>query len=49
MKIAIIGSTGFVGLAFTEELVNRSQNIIGISRDIENSGKNNLIDVQMAI
>ncbi|MBO9675300.1 MAG: NAD(P)H-binding protein [Sphingobacteriaceae bacterium] len=49
MKIAIIGSTGFVGSAITEELVNRNHNITGISQDEKKSGRNNLAYVQIDI
>src|SRR5258708_22651906 len=33
MKIAVIGATGMVGSALTEELVNRGHEVTGISRN----------------
>lgn len=42
MKIAVIGTTGFVGKSITNELVNRGLEVLGISRSIIKSGKGNL-------
>lgn len=42
MKIAVIGASGFVGAAITDELVSRDHHVIGISKRIKSSDKNNL-------
>ena len=45
MKVAVIGTTGFVGKNITNELVNRGIEVIGISRTQQQSGKTNLVYV----
>ena len=42
MKIAVIGTTGFVGKNITNELVNRGIEVTGISRKEQISDKSNL-------
>lgn len=42
MKVAVIGTTGFVGKSITNELVNRGIEVIGISRTQQQSDKLNL-------
>lgn len=42
MKIAVIGTTGFVGKQITMELVNRGINVTGISRKEQQSDRPNL-------
>ncbi|QNL48127.1 NAD(P)H-binding protein [Olivibacter sp. SDN3] len=42
MKIAVIGTTGFVGKSITNELVNRNHSVTGISRNVNASDKPNL-------
>ena len=42
MKVAVIGTTGFVGKSITNELVNRGIEVIGISRTQQQSDKSNL-------
>jgi len=42
LKVAVIGTTGFVGKAITNELINRDHNVTGISRKVSKSEKSNL-------
>ena len=42
MKIAVIGTTGFVGTSVTNELVYRNHSVTGISRNVKTSDKPNL-------
>ncbi|MDI9342168.1 MAG: NAD(P)-dependent oxidoreductase [Sediminibacterium sp.] len=42
MKIAVIGSTGFVGTGITGELLHRNHTVTGISRNAGTSDKPNL-------
>ena len=42
MKVAVIGTTGFVGNHITNELVNRNIEVTGISRNEKESDKANL-------
>lgn len=49
MKIAVIGATGFVGTSITNELINRNHNVIGISRNIKKTDKNNLTIVSVDV
>ncbi|WP_293887773.1 MULTISPECIES: NAD(P)-dependent oxidoreductase [unclassified Sphingobacterium] len=42
MKVAVIGTTGFVGKSITNELVNRGIEVIGISRSQKQTDKDNL-------
>ena len=44
MKVAVIGTTGFVGSSITKELASRNHSVIGISRKAEqaNAEKYNL-------
>ncbi|MCI0922593.1 NAD(P)-dependent oxidoreductase [Sphingobacterium rhinopitheci] len=42
MKVAVIGSTGFVGSKIINELVNRNYDVLGISRDNKISENENL-------
>ncbi|HRP32084.1 MAG TPA: NAD(P)H-binding protein [Agriterribacter sp.] len=49
MKIAVIGSTGFVGTSITNELTNRNHSVTGISRKIKASEKSNLTYVNVDI
>ena len=42
MKVAVIGSTGFVGSKIINELVNRNYDVLGISRDNKTSENVNL-------
>lgn len=42
MKIAVIGSTGFVGTSITNELTERNHSVTGISRNIKTADKSNL-------
>lgn len=42
LKVAVIGTTGFVGKAITSELINRDHNVTGISRKVSKSEKSNL-------
>ena len=42
MKVAVIGTTGFVGAQITKELVSRGINTTGISRKAQVSDKDNL-------
>ncbi len=42
MKVAVIGTTGFVGRNITNELVNRGFDVLGISRKDLNSEHSNL-------
>ena len=46
MKIAVIGTTGFVGLSVTEELSSRGHEVIGISRNSDQPGTGNITYVQ---
>jgi len=45
MKIAIIGSTGFVGKSITDELISRNHTVVGISRSIKREDEANLTNV----
>ncbi|MFN8416558.1 MAG: NAD(P)H-binding protein [Cytophagaceae bacterium] len=45
MKIAVIGSTGFVGKSITDELINRNHSVTGISRSIKKEDQANLTNV----
>jgi len=49
MKIAIIGATGFVGSNITNELVNRGHEVTAISRNVKDSGKENLKSISADI
>lgn len=42
MKIAVIGTTGFVGKSITKELANREHEITGISRNVSTTENPNL-------
>lgn len=42
MKVAVIGTTGFVGKNITNELVDRGLNVTGISRKEQQSDKTNV-------
>lgn len=42
MKIAVIGTTGFVGSNITNELANRNHSITGISRNVGGPEKSNV-------
>lgn len=45
MKIAVIGSTGFVGNSITNELLNRNHTVTGISRNAKPSDNVNLKNI----
>lgn len=45
MKIAVIGTTGFVGKNITNELTNRNHSVTGISRNVETQDNANLTTV----
>lgn len=45
MKIAVIGTTGFVGTSITNELTNRNHSVTGISRNVETVSKSNLTNI----
>ncbi|MFC0776967.1 NAD(P)-dependent oxidoreductase [Flavobacterium sp. HJSW_4] len=45
MKIAVIGTTGFVGTNITNELINRKHSVTGISRNVKTVDNPNLITV----
>ncbi|KXK23815.1 MAG: dihydrodipicolinate reductase [Bacteroidetes bacterium OLB12] len=49
MKIAVIGTTGFVGSSITTELTNRNHRVTGISRSNKTSDKQNLTHVNVDI
>ena len=49
MKIAVIGTTGFVGQNITNELTNRNHNVTGISRNVKPSNKVNLTNVAVDV
>jgi putative NADH-flavin reductase len=42
MKVAVVGTTGFVGKSITNELVNRGIEVLGISRKEQTSEHSNL-------
>ena len=42
MKVAVIGSTGFVGKSITNELITRNIEVVGISRKQQESDRPNL-------
>ncbi|MHC5201451.1 NAD(P)-dependent oxidoreductase [Myroides sp. LJL119] len=42
MKIAVIGTTGFVGKSISDELASRNHSVTGISRNITKTDKSNL-------
>lgn len=45
MKIAVIGTTGFVGKSITNELANRNHTVTGISRNVIAADRPNLVNV----
>lgn len=49
MKIVVIGTTGFVGRNITRELINRNHNVIGISRNIDDTFTPNLETVSLDV
>lgn len=49
MKIAVVGSTGFVGTHITTELTNRNHSVTGISRSGKSTGQHNLTPVAVDV
>lgn len=49
MKIAVIGTSGFVGTNITNELLNRNHSVTGISRNIKTSDKNYLNNISVDV
>lgn len=49
MKVAVIGSTGFVGTSITNELTNRNHSVTGISRNIKTIDNPNLTIVSVDV
>ncbi|WP_111308385.1 NAD(P)-dependent oxidoreductase [Confluentibacter sediminis] len=49
MKIAVIGTTGFVGTSITNELTNRNHSVTGIARNVNTLEKPNLTSVSADI
>lgn len=46
MKVAVIGTTGFVGSNITKELASRNNEVIGIARNVSDKEQNNVTYVQ---
>lgn len=49
MKIAVIGTTGFVGKSITNELINRNHSVTGISRNVKKADTPNLTTVSIDV
>lgn len=49
MKIAVIGTTGFVGTSITNELISRNHNVTGISRNVKSEDKPNQTNVSVDV
>lgn len=49
MKIAIVGTTGFVGKSITDELVHRNHDVLGISRTTKTSTTPNLTCINLDV